>query len=370
MEEGEITLYNKTMGELFGIKYDDSEEKKPKPPLVSRRTFLSSAAGAVTAATVGLGGPSAVDKTKDTFLTKELSEEIQKKVSFIKEMYGIEVKSKFNDLKKLMQKVQFFIGQDISGVDEKNSLSKYNRALDYIINGFSKYPTEFVKRMGIKSIFIANNLLIGGGKKEGITTIEESEMYIEISAGPLNKNRTFGWNEKKPFNKTFDHEFFHILDLHFLSDQQRLVWIYLNKKDAFNKYVPNKEGFVDGHAQKSTLEDRASLFSAMTNNSGNIWERCQKDKILNNKVLFLQRMMFSNTFGLINQEYWDLLKKGSLPVDFFQKRRAYLLSLDFDKFKQELELNNWRHFTDEENIAGKEKEIWELYKKRLTEMKL
>lgn len=358
------------MGELFGVKYNDEEEKKPKPPKkISRRAFLGSATGVAAGATVGFGGPSALDKTEDTFFVKELCEEIQKKVSFLKETYGIEVKSKFNDLEKLIQKVGSFIGRDISGVDEKNSLSKYNRALEYIINGFSKYPTQFVKSTDIRSIFIANNLSLGGRKIEGLAR-EGSEMYLKISGGPLNKDRTFGWNEKKPFNKIFDHEFFHILDFNFLNNEQRLAWIYLNRSDAFHEYIPSKQGFVDDYSQESTPEDRASLFSAMTNNLEDVWERCKKDIILNKKVIFLQRMMFSNTFGLINKEYWDLLKKGSLPTDFFKKRKAYLLSLDFDKFKQELGLNNWEHFTDDENIARTEKEIWELYKKRLIEMKL
>ena len=358
------------MPELFGVKYDSEEEKEPKKPLISRRGFLK--AGAVAAGTgiLGVGGPSAVDKAKDTFLEKSLLEQIEKKTSLIKEMYGIKVKSKFNDLEELEQSLRKILGQEISGIDEKNSLSKYDRALDYIIQGFSRYPLEFVRRMNIRSIFIADNLLDGGGNVERITCDEGSEIFIEISEGPLNKSRIFGWNEKQPFNKTFDHEFFHVLDNRLLDKNRRLEWLGLDESGAYatDKLVENKKGFIDIYAQTSTLEDRASLFSAMMNNSSDVWKRCKTDEIIQRKILFLQQMMFSNTYGLVNQECWDLLKSGSLPTDFFKKRKAYLLSLDFIQFQQELKSNNWRHFNKDEYGKTEEK-IWELYKNKLKEMK-
>ena len=109
----------------------------------------------------------------------------------------------------------------------------------------------------------------------------------------------------------------------------------------------------------------------MVTNSRDIWEKCKKDDALQRKVSFLQQVMFSNTFGLCDQEYWNLSRNGNLPVDFFKKRKAHLLSLDFNKFQQELKLNNWRNyiFISDENSRTDE-EVFHLFRKNLTEMNI
>ena len=87
-----------------------------------------------------------------------------------------------------------------------------------------------------------------------------------------------------------------------------MEWLGLDESGAYatDKLVENK-GFIDIYAQTSTLEDRASLFSAMMNNSSDVWKGVKLTNY-SRKILFLQQMMFSNTYGLVNQECWDLLK--------------------------------------------------------------
>jgi len=77
------------MPEFISIK----DPKPKKPPIISRRTFLKGAGATVVVAAAGVGGPSAVDKVKDTLFAEKLAGQIKEKVDFIKSKYGIRVPS-------------------------------------------------------------------------------------------------------------------------------------------------------------------------------------------------------------------------------------------------------------------------------------
>src|SRR6185436_10536266 len=142
-------------------------------------------------------------------------------------------------------------------------------------------------------------------------------------------------------------------------------------EDFSGKYYKGKPGFISEYGQENSSEDFSETASAMMTNSGELWKRIETDQKLKRKVTFLQQTMFSNTFGLFNQEYWDLLRRGNLPPDFLKKRKAYLLSLDFNQFQQDLKINNWKNylFAGGQNVMTEEG-VFRLFRKLLAEVEI
>ncbi len=211
---------------------------------------------------------------------------------------------------------------------------------------------------------------------------------LEISKGLLDKGKKFGWSEKEPFKETLHHELFHgifnVVDEssgHQFSD----AWVSLSgEADFHTNPKEDKPGFISEYEQLDSNEDFSETASAMMNNAENIFDKIEKDAELKKKVEFLKNLMFQRSFGLCNEEYWNSLRKGNPPSDFFTKRKAYLLSLNLEQFKKELELNNWEesdYFTfGQEGLLEKEfpgtnfedmKEgMFQLFRKNLTEAEI
>ena len=75
-------------------------------------------------------------------------------------------------------------------------------------------------------------------------------------------------------------------------------------------------------------------------------------------------MMFSNTYGLVNQECWDLLKSGSLPTDFFKNARLiYYLWTSINSNKNSNQTTG--DILTKMNTGRLREKIWELYKNKL-----
>jgi hypothetical protein len=364
--------------ELFGIKYDPKEEKEPKKPLMSRRAVIKTSLGVAGAAAIGVGGSSAIDKIRDTVESKKLTEDINKKTLLIKQLYDVDVKPKLIGLDAMIQEIE-------QTEDREASLSKYSRALEYILEEFAKFPPFFIQMIGLRFIVVDDNLIYRGGKILGVTIKNRAEqsqregvngrIFVEISGGPLNKDKGFGWTEKEDFNGTFHHEFFHAIETNLNAKSfGRLsqLWVGLYEPGDFEgKVQEGKKGFISRYGQLASDEDSPEVFSAMINDSNHIWEKVEKDETLKKKVTFLQQVMFSNTFGLMDQRYWDLIRKGPLPGDYFQKRKEHLLSLDLESFKQELGKNNWKNYIFSKNEwPHTEEEVFDFFKKHLSGVEL
>ena len=358
------------MAPLFE-QYNKKEGRAKKMRKMTRRGFL----GATAAIAATAAFPTVRDSIQETFNAKGLLEQINQKVSLIKKLYNIEIKSKLTPTDELLKHLE-----DIE--DQEVSLAKFNRALDYLIDGFSKYPPFFVKLLQIRYIVVDDSLVYDGdsfvrGVTFGNNSGQRNNMFIEVSNGKLDTERWFGWKEAEVFKGVFHHEFFHAVvnALNESSDNSlSRAWLSVYESDAFEEgFVKNKKGFVSEYSQQDSIEDRSETFSAMMNGSRNIWERSKEGKALEKKVLFLQQVMFSNTFGLCNSEYWDFIRNGNLPQDFFKKRKAYLLSLDAEKFKQEVQKSdNWGNylFVPGKSVFWKDPEIFEFIKKSLTEKEI
>ena len=360
------------MQELF-------DSKPPKPPKISRRAALRIGLGGVATAIAGVTLPSGVDYVQEKIGPEGLKEDIKEKVEFIKSKYNIPINGTFLDSKTLSS-LRKTIGLLMDTQYEEASLVKISRALDYLVQEFSKYPSFFVKNLHIPSINIVDSLVSYGDETTtGSTSLKKSglENYItlEISSGILDKDKSFGWSEKEPFKHTIHHELFHVIfnaidnsSGHTFSTKWASLY---DPEDYGTKPYKGKPGFISEYGQQDSDEDFSDTASAMMNNLEGIFDKVEKDEKLKRKVDFLKQVIFKRSLNLCNQEYWDLSKKGSLTPDFFKKRKAYLLSLDFEKFKDELKLNNWenRLFVLDEDIGTDEK-IFDLLRKQLQEVEV
>jgi hypothetical protein len=370
------------MSELFGVKYDSSEEKEPKKPLISRRTALKAILGGGATVATGVTFPTGIDYVEEKIRPEALKKEIAKKLLFLENQYGLMVNGTFVD-SEVLSGARKMVDALMNVQYNEASLVKINRALGYLIKEFSKYPSSFIKNLHIPSINIVDSLVAEGDPTTiGTTSRKESglENYInlEISSGILDKDKDFGWSEEGPFKKTIHHELFHVI-FNLIDDSSRHLfsehWVSLYDPEDYGKIRPYKDrlGFISEYGQESSSEDFSETASAMMNNSENIFDKIEKDPKLKRKVDFLKELMFYRSFGLCNREYWDLLRKGKLSLDFFKKRKAYLLSLNLEQLNKELKLNNLKNidlFTFGQKELLTDEGVFELFRKNLTEMQI
>ena len=184
-------------------KYSNREEKTQKRGKITRRAFL----GATAALAATAAFPTVRDTVQETFDSKGLLEQINLKVALIKKLYDIDIKSKLSDIDEFIKKLN-------EVEDKETSLSKFNRSLDYLVDGFSKCPPFFIKLLQIRHIVVDDSLAydrdssvrgVTFGNKSG----QRNNMFIEVSNGKLDTNRWLGWKEEEVFKRIFHHEFFH-----------------------------------------------------------------------------------------------------------------------------------------------------------------
>lgn len=253
---------------------------------------------------------------------EQLLLEIERKIELIRTLYGIEV-----DIKP--QRNEDIEDEHIKEIKfEESSLAQQDHALTWLLDGLTKYPPELIGRANICKIKIVSNLFIKKDKDfekvDGLAVHDKFEIFLE--AGQTSSQKKFGWSDEESFNLAFHHDVFHFLEHRLMGEEINRQWIELNeeKDKAYSnregEEIKKGDGFIFKQGRENSKEDRATIFSAMLNNSMNIWGECNKDKILQAKVDFLKRKLFEISSGLMNDEYWRQLKDGKLPNNFFSKQ--------------------------------------------------
>lgn len=187
------------------------------------------------------------------------------------------------------------------------------RYMDLVAAELRKYPAEFVKKIKIKKIILADDLKFDGQKRAAIPDFEHEYLHLDPREG----------NYNKVYQQTVvHHEIFHIIDL--LDDKELYEdkeWKKLN--EAGFKYGDGGKnargsdqwplddtlvGFLNKYSQSGVEEDKAEIYSNLMVRTKTVYARAEKDKILAKKVERMKKLL--KTFSSdIDDKFWEALPK-------------------------------------------------------------
>jgi len=221
-----------------------------------------------------------------TFITAVKADEIYNLIKIPNlEVYKI---SNENGIRYLNTKKDFKIGLDGNVTCNKSNLDNLKNKFIIIEKNFEKYNSNFLKKNNIKYIVLCESLHISNINTGGIPDIEKRTMIIDIN-----------FNQKY-FERMLHHEIFHMIQNSHFKYFDENKWSSLNKKefeyaecstcsDRLNlDLYNNTDGFLTEYSKSIPSEDMAEIFSFLMINKIEIENKSKKDKILENKIKFIE----------------------------------------------------------------------------------
>jgi len=221
-----------------------------------------------------------------TFITATKADEIYNliKIPYL-EVYKI---SNENGIRYLNTKKDFKIGLDGNVTCNKSNLDNLKNKFIIIEKNFEKYNSNFLKKNNIKYIVLCESLYISDINTGGIPDIEKRTLIIDIN-----------FNQKY-FERMLHHEIFHMIQNSHFKYFDENKWSSFNKKefeyaecstcsDRLNlDLYNNTDGFLTEYSKSIPSEDMAEIFSFLMINKIEIENKSKKDKILENKIKFIE----------------------------------------------------------------------------------
>ena len=221
-----------------------------------------------------------------TFITATKADEIYNLIKIPHlEVYKI---SNENGIRYLNTKKDFKIGLDGNVTCNKSNLDNLKNKFIIIEKNFEKYNSNFLKKNNIKYIVLCESLYISDINTGGIPDIEKRTLIIDIN-----------FNQKY-FERMLHHEIFHMIQNSHFKYFDEKKWSSLNKKefeyaecstcsDRLNlDLYNNTDGFLTEYSKSIPSEDMAEIFSFLMINKIEIENKSKKDKILENKIKFIE----------------------------------------------------------------------------------
>ena len=221
-----------------------------------------------------------------TFITATKADEIYNLIKIPNlEVYKI---SNENGIRYLNTKKDFKIGLDGNVTCNKSNLDNLKNKFIIIEKNFEKYNSNFLKKNNIKYIVLCESLYISDINTGGIPDIEKRTLIIDIN-----------FNQKY-FERMLHHEIFHMIQNSHLKYFDENKWSSFNKKefeyaecstcsDRLNlDLYENTDGFLTEYSKSIASEDMAEIFSFLMINKIEIENKSKKDKILENKIKFIE----------------------------------------------------------------------------------
>jgi len=182
----------------------------------------------------------------------------------------------------------------------------------------SLYPTDLVKKTGLKTVVFCKDLSFVGQNRTAIPDFEHDTLFLDVSRGRY---------DDLYVRKVIHHEFFHLIDLkddgHLYEDDR---WVKLNPPGF--KYGPggaklqndptvtttgkDDPGFMNRYAAAGVEEDKAELFAHMMVEPKVVSARVEKDKYIRQKVERMHELL--NVFTpKINRDFWTAVENAQRP---------------------------------------------------------
>ena len=201
---------------------------------------------------------------------------------------------KEKNLKYLTPKKDFVTNSVTNNVScKKSNKDRVEEKYIKTKNELNVFKKRFFEKIKLRYIILCEELKVGEIKALGFANPEMKTILLNINTG------------NSDFERVIYHEVFHIIDNNFKKFFPDTVWAKFNNTNfsysncstcpgAYNLVkLNNTDGFFSEYAKYSISEDMAETFSFINSREKYVSEVINLDKILNKKVIFINRGMLN-----------------------------------------------------------------------------
>ncbi len=227
-------------------------------------------------------------------------------IELIRKHHGIDVRCTLPDI----------LPDGISAKESTDILAlRYSRNVFHPELGL--YPPGLLKRLGLKTIYVVNDLVVDGTDAAAIVLPEEGSLYIET---------VFPWRNVY-LASTLHHEIYHLIDRKdgHLNDDKK--WCALNPKSfTYGEEFDGQDGFFTEYSAFDMAEDKAELFSSLVMFENLVWQKCKTDVVLAKKVALIKQRTAKASSGRCSEAFWERAswrKWNNQGQSFFEREENY-----------------------------------------------
>jgi hypothetical protein len=236
---------------------------------------------------------------------------------------------------------QFSLNHGISG--QELDINIYLRELEFLSQEIIKYPSAFVRDLGITYLRLMNSIVRKDVRRGGLTVYEDDEIYSYLSPPPRLVARNVIYRDH--MGRRFHHELYHIAAHHKITPDEEAEWAALNPQGAraYSKNLfPRKpspdllseeseakflavikqphHGFVNQEGRLGPEEDQATVAACMLDDFRQALLLAAGDRVLAAKTAFIKNLYTTWSGGRMNEQYWNDLKKRKISRDYWKAR--------------------------------------------------
>lgn len=203
----------------------------------------------------------------------------------------------------------------------------------------AKDPISVVRDLSITRYRLVSSLLLTDkNRKVGGLTYDKGLVYIVFNPDNLAKTRD-----------TVHHENMHCSDYVFrvydpkTDKLQRVHWLSLNPQgeqvyigesywDMTSEQLAELDttGFISVYGRVSLEEDRATIAGMLKTDPSTLFNKAERDDVLNRKLQILLDDFWVRSNGLMGKEYFDDLAAGRVKLNYWRSReKRSLRKIDF-----------------------------------------
>jgi Putative zinc-binding metallo-peptidase len=220
-------------------------------------------------------------------------------VKALENKYGIKIQFLTNPEKTEVGKEATKKQYEYACLETADSLGR-DRLLGYFLKEWGKYPVEWVKKTGIRSIIFVKDLKVQGQKRYAMPNAEKMALYFDVNYGKFASNQYL--------RHCIHHEYYHLIEYQFFKDfyYKDPNWMAFNRADftygeggaaAYTNGMAARKkhpvGFPTGYATFGLEEDKAEVFAFLMTTSEYVqladWQK--EDIILSNKIAYMKSFM-------------------------------------------------------------------------------
>lgn len=238
--------------------------------------------------------------------SKNIVNDLEKICSQLRRKYKIKV------YYKRFPKTSWEIPHTLAQKDDYQLLYQYMVKFD---QEFSKYPSDFLKKIDLKAVVFATNMHIEGQRRTAIPDYKEEILLLDFVRGDQSENYQ---------RHVIHHELYHLLEeqINGSPTWQDPNWRKLNEPSftygnggktvqhirGVFPFVHPRKGFVNHYSMSSIEEDKAEIFAALFVNEQHtkLSEWCLEDRILEAKMNYMKSFL-SRVDNDFNASYWQKL---------------------------------------------------------------
>ncbi len=286
-----------------------------------RRTFITG----MTAAAI-VGAQPFRELTEEIFSSEELESKLRSYEEVLRREYNLSL--------------DFSVLKNDEMWSRELSLAERVEFAEAIVEALLLYPKEYVAQSKLAHIHgvkwftdktSSSPLRVPGGffipeQPDRVTVnMEHPLFFIAIS--------TLGWRNKKVVQTVFHHEFFHQCDEYALDEQYNAEWLKENggsgdvDESSVQKFLGfRNKGFASAYGATAPEEDRAEIAGLLMSDTARMLRIAKSDPVLSKKLEKIQEIFFKKSGGLMNDEYWNVLRlgKGKQVEAYLNMRRSAL----------------------------------------------